>query len=176
MDSSIGHQIYGGAATYGKIRTGLNTAFVTVLGVIMIIIGIIISRKQPKLTNTTTGIIISDPICNSYSDKDMVKWRCDIQVSYKVGGVEYRTNLFTNDLVKYSKGQSVTVYYNPEFPGNGNLFSDNIKPIGYVILVLGILILIGSWVWLFIVFKFKVAAAATGATSFAGDLTSVFKR
>lgn len=175
MNQSLGSEIYSGTAAYGKIRTIIGTVMGTIIGLGLTIAGGVLLRRKAKLTETIRAIVVNDPICHSYMNGNIMMWKCDVQLAYKVGDKEYNIHRVTDQSTKYVKGQGVNVFYDPADPSNASLFSDNTKILGWVLLVIGLFLLIGSWVSLFLVLKFKIAAAAAGAAGVISDIRGAFK-
>ena len=77
--------------------------------------------------------------------------------------------------VGYTKGQTVTVYYDPTDPvGTASLQSDDWRVIGWVMTVLGALFLVGIWVRVYLVRRYRAFAAYEGATIGLNVITSQF--
>jgi len=63
---------------------------------------------------------------------------------------------------RYNKGDTVTVYYDPATPDKPEL-NPAPKWIGWLIIGLSVLVLIGVWVWVYVTRMSKLAAATGGA-------------
>lgn len=76
-----------------------------------------------------------------------------------MNGTDYFNNFNTNS-INYTNDTKITVYYDPNNPNNSSLTKDDYHTVGYILLGVGILILVGSWITLWVVLHYKFAAAA----------------
>ena len=172
----LASEVYTGMAAYGKVRTIIGTVTGTLVGVAMLVGGTVLLKRKSRLSDTIGATITNDPYCVQYHDQNLQKWKCkNIQLSYRVNDKDYVLNTNSDSTIKYTKGLPLSIYYDPSNPANSSLVSDNTKIIGWILVVIGILLLVSSWVWLFLVLKFKIAAASSGASGIIGTVRGAFK-
>jgi hypothetical protein len=165
----LGDEIYSGAASFGKLRAVLGVIFGTIIGIGLIIGGIFAIAHKTKRTMKTTGTSVdlkNNPVpiqCTSASDKDGNTYQCNFTLKYTVKKDQYSHSFQTNSSTDYNNMTQVTVYYNPNTPGDVSLTKDDYHTVGYVLIGFGVFILIGAWISLWIVLHYKFAAAASGA-------------
>lgn len=163
MGKDLGSELYSGAATFGKIRAVIGVIFGTIFGIIFIVGGIVLIRKKVQLISQKMGTITNNPNCIKFDDKNDVQYRCtNIDVKYNVDNKDYTMNKSTYGPFEYKQGNQIDVYYDPNDPFNAELQSDNKHIIGWIGLVSGIFIFIGSWFWLWMTWHYKFVAAAGG--------------
>lgn len=173
--SDLGSELYSGAAAYGRINAIIGVIFGTIIGILMILGGIGLIKRKTNRTKTIKATITNDPGCSGHSENNNTIWDCNLSLSYNIDGKDYTTSISSSSSTKYDKGNTVTLYYNPDNVSDVDLVSDNTHVIGWVILVIGIFLLISTWVWLYIVYKSKFAAAAGGATALVGDISGAIQ-
>jgi hypothetical protein len=161
-NKSLGSEIYDGAGTFGHIEAWIGAIISTLIGIVLIVIGVIALNHKTKLTANTQGKIKDATCGDPYNDGNQQKYKCTVNVTYTVDNKEYNIIKNTDDDSKYFTGQMVTVYYNPSSPDKGELTSDNSKTLGIVFIIVGIVIPLFAWLWLWITYKSKFAAAAGG--------------
>lgn len=162
---TLGSEIYSGTATFGKIRAIIGVIFGTIIGIIMIIIGIYMISKKNKYTEKIKGKVTNYPDCNKHTDKNTTSYECNVNVSYIIDGKTYNLkDKHTDTYIKYTKNKQIDVYYNPKNPSDGSLASDDERRFGWIVLVIGIFVLLGSWISLWFIMHYKFMAALYGAT------------
>lgn len=164
--SSVGSDIYNGAAVFGKITTTLGAIGSLFVALVLIFIGVSVLRDK-KTAQTLATIISPNPICQY--DMKTKGYLCSANVSYTAiqGGVS--TEFQAHNIEIFSQtglnvGDKITLYYDPENPTD---VGQELIPrrggwalIGTGVLVGGIGVGIA---WL--AFNYKGFAAVAGATS-----------
>lgn len=173
---SLGSEIYTGTADFGRIWAILGAIMSTFISIIFIIIGIVIIVKGSKY-NSVSGIVTSDSVCNqtingnvngNVNGNNNQVTTCNTSVKYTVNSVIYQKTIDTGSS-SYKTGDQINIY----FTDANNPTSNPIPSwIGIILIIMGVIILIGSWLWVWLTQRYKVAAAAEGV---AGAL-SVIKR
>lgn len=171
MSNDLGSELYSGAATYGRINAIIGSIFGTIIGVLMILGGIGLIKRKTKRDKTVKATITNDTDCYGHSENNNTTWNCNLSLAYNIDGKDYTTSISSSSSIKYEKGNTVTLYYNPDNVSEIDLVSDNTHIIGWVVLVIGIFLLISTWVWLYIVYKSKFAAASGGVAALAGNIS-----
>ena len=167
---SLGSELYSGAATFGKIRVIIGVIFGTIIGLALLVVGIVLIVKKYKLNVSTMGTIMNDPNCSRHKEKDSgTMYDCNgMNIAYVVDGKSYTLNGSTNSTYNYVKGNSIRVYYQSDKPSNAALSSDNTHIAGWISVLIGLVMLIGSWFWFIMAMKYKFVAAAEGVAGAAG--------
>lgn len=170
MTKGLGDEIYSGAASFGKLRAVIGAIFGTIIGIGLIIGGIFALIHKTKLTGETTGTSIDNqgnqvPIwCSSTSDQDNHQsYQCHFKLQYQPDKKKYTKIFDTSSSTNYTDQTEITVYYNPDDPGDASLSKDDYHTVGYVLIGFGIFLLLGSWIGLWVVYHYKFAAAVSGA-------------
>jgi len=174
----LGSEIYSGAAEFGRIRAIMGVIFGTIIGIACIIGGIVLIRKKVMLNATITGTVSSDPACRKYTDKNSnFMYDCSgIYVKYTLNNTLYTLkNTRINSGINYKNGDKIKVYYQSNKPSNASLLSDNTHIAGWIILVVGLLILAGSWFWFIMAMRYKFVAAAEGVAGAAGLVANAIR-
>lgn len=168
--ANLGEDLYSGAAAYGKFQAGLGLVLGTIIGIIMVIVGISLANRAVSLTGKSEAIL-SDVVCNQIgtrsNDSKNVEnvYDCQFNIKYKVNDIEYTKHILTHNSVQHYNSESLTIYYNPDHPDDAQLNSDDTYALGYVLVAGGIVLVLGSWLWFYIATRFKFAAAAGAVRS-----------
>ena len=182
MAKSTGSKIYSGVSTFGAIMSDIKAIIGTVFGIIMIIIGIFLENHKTVYSVLGSGTIVDDGgvICTSQLGYDSnnkpysyIKCSGSCTVVNKNDPtqhvitipVDFNTNSIVDGKGQYSKGNSITIYVNPNNPADFQLTSDNTTVIGVVLIILGIIMMISSWVWAYFANKYKIVGAYEGVTT-----------
>ncbi len=59
----------------------------------------------------------------------------------------------------------VTLYYDPNNISNIDMYSDDVRGIGYFLIILGLILIISSITWAYLANRFEFAAALTAGTT-----------
>jgi len=141
---------YDASASFGRIMSYFQLFGGILFSIIFIGIGIYMIH-QPALTGTAEGKI-TDTLCQGSS--------CTGTLQYT--GLD-KANHIVSIPGNYTKDQIVAIHYNPTNPSQVTTGNMSNKTAGIIFLIIGIFVLIGSFVWFYIIQKYKIAAAATGA-------------
>lgn len=156
--NKVGKAAYETTALYGRIRTILGTITATVFAIVFIIIGTRMFMDSRKYQTT----VIADITNSSCYKTENEGYRCELNVSYKVNGKTYTSNVSPGDNKKYNTGNKIVIGYNKDDP------NDIVVPLNKIFIMLfvfgGLLMLISSWVHLYFVMKSKTFAAIEGTS------------
>ena len=175
-ENDIGKEVYSGAAEFGRIRAAISFVLGVIIGIVFIIGGVALIKKKVKLTGKVQGTVTNNPTCTLHKDdQDMSLFKCtDVDIKYTVEGKDYNITVQTDSSTKYSLNTTMNVYFNPSNPANGQLLSDDMHVLGWIGLVLGIILVIGSSVQLWLSRKYKVVAAAQGVEGAIDIVKNIF--
>jgi hypothetical protein len=156
----LGDEIYTGAASFGLIKTLIFAFIGTVVGVIMIILGIVMLFKKIN-TISVNGTILNLNCTPLQANNNQ---RCNIQVSYNYNGKQQNKYIQYTGTTIYSINQKVNIYVNTDNENEIYLEDPSPKTIGAVLIFFGLLIGIGGWVMYWLSKKYKFLAAAEGVS------------
>lgn len=165
---SLGDQLYSGSAEVGIIWSLISAIIATIIGIFLIIAGIYILVKKSTLQEVSGTVISADPpSCGSqpYNVGNQPTYSCNLTVSYTVNDTHFQKIIWYSGSVIYSPGQSITIYYNPNNPGNPSLTGAVPHFVGGILIFMGLLMAVASWFWYYMSRKYKFVAAAEGASA-----------
>lgn len=156
-DSSVGEEIYSGAASFGRVWTLIGAIFATLMGIVLVGIGIYTLTRKIVNKDKVQATVLRDTDCKSDTTN------CVLNVSYTYKGKNYQSVFIKfSGLVQYISGQTVDIYINPEDISDITLNEPLPKSAGYVFIGIGILITLIAWIWYWLASKFKFVGAAAG--------------
>lgn len=158
--TSVGEEIYSGTANAGKIFAIIGAIGTTILGLFLIIVGIHIINHRSHL-KSVKGTVAENSNCIVAQMGQNTQKTCDTTINYAVDGKKYKKILDTG-FTRYNKDDPITVYYSPKTPDKPEA-NPLPKFVGWALIVISLLMVIGSWFWLYLTEKYKVVAAAGGA-------------
>jgi hypothetical protein len=156
---ALGQSIYDGAASLGIFMAYMSAIIGSIIGVILLIVGIwLLASKQTY--SKITSAIIKDADCKRVTEGKSVINDCVLSIEYTIDSKKYEKKINTRDNL-YSIGSTIKIRYNPDVPTDTST-SVGRKWIGIILLAIGLLILFGVWIHWYIVTTYKFAAAAQG--------------
>jgi hypothetical protein len=163
----LGSEIYSGAASFGKVWAIIGAVMSTLIGIGMIIIGITILVHKDRNPHTTATVIAcpkpDNNCCDAWTDANNVRqYSCVLQVKYNVNGKDYTKVINTTGTTQYNVGSTVPISYDPNNPQDVKTSFPPPHWLGWVLIVLALIVIFGSWVWVWLTRKYKFAAAAQG--------------
>jgi hypothetical protein len=164
--------VYSGAASYGIFRALLSAIGGTIIGILLICLGVYIVRLPEKTSiqgritqvNGATGPSATCPY--SLVNKS-VSYSCQYSVEYIYQGQKYTQNLSYNGPTPYSIGQPITVYIISDNPQDASFSQSAPSGIGWALIVFGAFVIGGGWFMYWASKKWKIVAAAQGAQGIA---------
>lgn len=155
----LGEQVYSGAAKFGLFMANIAVVIGSIVGVIMIGVGIKFWTQKEKYSVEIQGRVI-DAQCASISDGKRQYQQCAIKIEYVVDGKPYIFETIRSDQY-YAKGYSVSLRYDPDNPVEATM-DGSVKTLGKILVGVGLAIIAVVWVSWYIKRRFKFAAAAGG--------------
>ena len=155
---------YSGTADFGKVYTTIGTVITLIICIIFLIIGLVMVFKKNVYTKKTTMTVES---VTPTGDASMG------MLQYTVTGTinECSLPVTITTSTMYSKGDTLTVYYNPDKKCDISTVT-NYKGMGIIFIVIALLVGTFSVINLFFVRKYKGVAAAEGVM----DVFNLFRR
>lgn len=168
--STIGKEIYDTSASFGKMMALISAVTTTIIGIILISIGIYLLSRKNIYTGKTKGTA-SNVNCNEDKFSQPPSILCIYTVTYKVNDKIYKKKVQTNHSV--AEGEEITIEYDPSNPTNMHAFPSNTKLAGVLMISISTFIIGFSWLWFWITRKYKFAAATQGVSTGVGMLRGV---
>lgn len=158
----IGGEIYEGAAQFGRFSAWVTLVFGNIVGAVLLGVGFFLLFSKATYSKEVVATI-KDAKCERLKDETNARVNndCILQLQYTVNKQVYTAQIQTTSGKYYSNGGTLNIKYNPENPTDVTTAPKR-KTIGWILVGVGILFVISSWVTWWIVRKFKFAAAADG--------------
>jgi hypothetical protein len=156
--------LYNEVATFGIIGADISLIISIVIALFLIIIALLMLFKKVKRNAKVNGIITkSNCTEKTYTDnKNTTKYySCNITVNCTINNKNIDLN-FTTSGVKYDINDKVILYYDPLDITDIDLYSDDLRVWGWVVLFIAVFIVVSSAIWSYVVRKSKFAAAIGG--------------
>ena len=156
--------LYNEVATFGIIGADISLIISILIALFLIIIALLLLFKKVKRNAKVNGTITKADctektrIENNNTIKD---YSCKITVSCTINNKNIELN-FTTSGVKYDINDKVNLYYDPLDITDIDLYSDDYRIWGWVVLFIAVFIVASSAIWSYIVRKSKFAAAIGG--------------
>lgn len=172
----VGNKLYDGAAEFGQVAATIKLVIAIIVGIFFLGIGIYISFfNKNKHTQKVDTTITNTPECTPYwtsENPNVNNYKCSINFSYIYKNVNYTGTYETNDAVQYKKGDTFSVYIDPNNPKDYSRESKSTQQTaGYICIGLSFVIVLGSiFVW-WLTRRYKFFAAAEGAGTGLGMVT-----
>jgi len=166
--NSLANQMYSGTASFGRAWAVIQAIFSTIFGIVLIIVGVYILSYRYKL-KTTIGQVLENSSCQHKIRNDKNETICTSTIDYEIDDKNYTRSISTGS-TEFTEGNDIKIWYSPNKPGEPEY--DPVSPwVGWTIIIVGVLIILGSWLWVWLTRTYKVAAAAQGVKG----VVSMFK-
>ena len=172
---SFGDEIYGGAATFGRIEAWIGAVVATLLGLAMLVGGIMLATSHNVYTGKVQGTITQAICSQSQIPNQGITYNCSLVVQYVVNGTPYLLNTSVSSGTNYLQGQFISVNYNPTNPADAQVNYGSAHLTGWILIGVGLFIIVVSWLWVWVTYKSKFAAAAGGVAAGAGMIGSAIR-
>jgi TM2 domain-containing membrane protein YozV len=158
--------IYTDSASYGRFVAWIGVILGTLVSIALIIVAIWLMTKKEKHNAEVVAVVeeakcqqVSSGSGKSYSSRP----ECLVQFKYNITDIPYKSTINTTDKY-YFAGSKIPIRYDPTNPIDVTTMLKH-KTIGIILLCIGIVLLIVSWLTWYITRRFKFAAAASGIGS-----------
>lgn len=161
--------LYKGTASLGRFTASLRFYGSIVVAVVLVAVSIYLFTRPVVKTVKVSGKV-EEANCN-LADKT-----CNLKVKYTTqDGVERTSNVMMSSSVAYTTGQPVDFSYEVDNPTKLYQTVVSKRLVGFALIGIAVLIVVGSYVWKYVTSKYEVAAAATGAGDIFSTVSSVFR-
>ena len=162
--------MYSGTVTFGRVMAIIGAVVATLIGIGLIIFGGILTTHKTQFSASVQGKVIDSSMCvPTNNDDGSVSETCMVTAKYNIGSqcepCVIAGTVTSSDPSTYLVDMPITVYYDPSDPKQASLNSDDSKVGGWVMIAIGVIMIIFSWLWVWITRKYKIAAAVGGVTS-----------
>ena len=170
--NSIGNELYSGAADFGRFYAWISAIIGTLISIVMIAIGVYIIRRRSYLLSVDGKVTKASYACATTTSSNRNRTTtssttCKFDVTYEVYGQSY-TKTFSS-VTMYSIEDKVTIWYDQNHPDRSE-YNPPPKFIGWGLIGVAILIIVGSWVWVWATRRYKFAAALSATSAAVGVL------
>ena len=164
--------VYSGAASYGIFRALLSAIGGTIIGILLIWLGVYIVKLPDKtsiqgIITQVNGATGPSATCPYSLINKSISYSCQYTVEYVYQGQKYTQNLSYNGPTPYSIGQPITVYVISDNPQDASFSQGAPSGIGWALIVFGAFVIGGGWFMYWASKKWKIVAAAQGAQGIA---------
>lgn len=161
---SLATGAYNAAAGFGRIMALFGAIIATIIAVALIAFGIWILVRKNKYSATATGTIAKAACAGN---------NCNVIIQFTPAGTT--TPVTSNPMTlagNFQSGQSIGINYDPSNPNNFQVQSNTAKIIAWLCIVIGVIMILLSWLWYYFTRVSKPAAAVTGVADGAGIIGS----
>ncbi len=164
--------VYSGAASYGIFRALLSAIGGTVIGILLICLGVYIVKLPDKtsiqgIITQVNGATGPSATCSYSVVNKSISYSCQYSVEYIYQGQKYTQHLSYNGPTPYSIGQPITIYVTTDNPQDASFSQSAPSGIGWALIVFGSFVIGGGWFMYWASKKWKIVAAAQGAQGIA---------
>lgn len=161
---SVMGTVYTNAAQVGRFWVIFRAIVTTLVGIIAIVIGVYV-LIQHYTKKETTGIVLEPSSC--LTDVDVNNGKkvrlCNTKVEYEVDGENYVREIPTGTSTFEKDGDNIQIWYHPDKPGKPE-YERIPEWVGWVIILITVLVIIGAWFWVWLTRKYQLIAAAEGVS------------
>ena len=157
-----------GTMEYGRVTAVIKAVIFTILGLIMIISGIyLIVFKKNNQKEYTDAIVSQDTTCQN---------NCSVPITFTFQNKQININVNVNqgNNKTFYKGDIIKVLFDPT---NVNVVSVapplSSKTLGIILIIIGFIFIIGSWINVYLTKKYKSVATVEGAADILGTIRHV---
>lgn len=155
----------GEVAKFGLFRAEVIEMIFIVVGVILFVLGVILLLNKTTMTKTVQGTVTKITSCSVSNEQDKQKiYDCLFNVDYVVDNKNYSVNIYSESVVKYSKGQKITLYYDPKNPEKAAQTSDDTHTTGALMMTIALGLVLMGWFQYYITKRFKAVQVVSGGS------------
>jgi len=177
--------LYTGIATFGRNVSRWVAIFFSVVGGLLIFLGIYFILKKNKITSSANATITNCGIktkafidangvigktetdcCTPKANNGKIIYDCSFTVNYNVNGKPYSKPLKIPEtdynVTDWKTGDSIKIYYDPTNPDTMSYQSDNYHSIGVILIVVCVITIALSWLQVYLTSHSKMYAGLVG--------------
>ncbi len=156
------NNVYDTTATIGRAKSITNVVIGTIIGIVMIVIGIyLITKTQNNLVDSTA--IVSTSTCTLVTNNKSTTHNCTLGIKYNVNNQQYSGNISTNDSQPHAENSTVDITYDNTNPNLVTARQMRYRTIGFVLCGVSVLIISSAWLNYYLSNTYKGYAAYQGA-------------
>jgi hypothetical protein len=156
---SLGQEIYDGAASFGRFNAIIGLVIAHLISLALIAFSVYLWKQKDRHTETVTATI-SKADCNRIVTDQSVNYDCHLTLDYQVDGTPYSSSVHTQSGL-YQPGSPYSIRFNPSNPSD---ITNSMRNSTWALILLGIglVLILCSWIGYYVVDNFQIAAAASG--------------
>lgn len=169
-------EVYTGGATFGVLWAKIGAVIATIVGLIMLGVGIYLSvRKIDRETKIAKvvkidGTDLPGKTCPFYQTVNKIQtYRCSVTI--KIEGRDDSVDLVYTGSAPLSINSPVNVYVKNDNPNDITFDAPIPNYVGYILIGVSIFVILIAWGWVYLTTRYKFIAFASGASG-AYDLIS----
>lgn len=170
---SVVNTIYTDTASFGRIMTDIKSVIGIFFGIIFIIGGfyVLLSLKMKRTSQTNAKI--SDITCNPSIKNGVTTYNCSFTATYTIdpSNANIKIPITTSSSTQYYNNENIYLYYDPTNPSDISIEQDNYTVLGWILIVVGIVVIISAIVSVYLAHRYKFFAAIS-AIDTAKDILS----
>ena len=156
-----------GIYDYELVKSGFGAVVATIIGLVMLAIGIAMLAKKQNKTSVTNGTI-SAATCHTIGNNK--EYNCQIMVHYDVNGIRHQTNLSLQNFAPYKAGDTIDLEYDPNNPSDVAVKTTGSKIFGTILIIFGIVIIALTWGYFYLVRHNKDFGTVMGVNDIASSI------
>jgi len=161
-EKSLGNRVYSGTASFGRLWAVIQAVIATIVGIIMVIVGAYIIKHRSDMISIN-GSVLEKSSCVTRMNNGETYRICKTKIEYEIDGEKYTKEISTGTS-EFEKGEdNITIWYSPVEPDKPE-YDPAPTWSGWMIIIISILVVLGSWFWVWLTRKYEVVAAAKGAS------------
>ena len=167
-EKSLSDKVYSSTASFGRLWAVIRAVIVTIVGIIMVIVGIYIIKHRSDMISIN-GSVTEKSSCLTKTNNGETYRICKTKIEYEIDGKKYTKEISTGTS-EFEKEDNITIWYSPVEPDKPE-YDPAPTWLGWVIIIISILVVLGSWFWVWLTRKYEIVAVAKGASG----IVSMFK-
>jgi hypothetical protein len=169
--SSVGNDVYGGLATYGKINVIIGTVISSVIVLALLIFGSKLYFSKDKQTKLVQGTATNVSVSTSNNTTSTTSTTYTIH--YSVDSKQYAIQGSGNGVIN---GQTINVLYDPENPSSARMASSmSNHTLGGILISVGLVVGLLSGLTLYFTLKYKEFAAIEGGITVGSQIGNLIR-
>lgn len=165
-DKSLGSKMYTGAASFGRIYAIIGLVITSIIALVLVCWGIYIILHPSKRITKTSATITRTPVCVPSINNNKIQYTCNIEIEFTpINSTEIIKGVISvKSDIDYSRPEHKTIgiYYNKTNPSDYSIDKGAEALTGGIMIGVGIIIVIISYLIYWGTKKSKTFAAGVG--------------